>query len=131
MKKNSRCFRLTIGITILFSLLIFQGSKHEGCSGDGCLDEALEDLGEIQIHNHTPFVVRVSLVRMYTEEREEISAAKYDVNTELIDYLEKGRWLCTYTPLDHITKEPIKVFLLGFVSIEPGKPAVVHIRAYQ
>ena len=131
MKKKSRYFRLTFGIILLFSFLIFQGSKHEGCSGDGCLEEALEDFGEIQIHNHTPFVVRVTLIRTHTEERAEMSVAKYDVNIELIDYLEKGRWLCTYKPLDHITKEPIKLFLFGLVSIEPGKPAIVHIRAYQ
>ena len=54
--KNQKFFRLFLGIVILFSVVLFQGTKsHDSC------DESCDELrfGYVNVYNHTIFDLKV------------------------------------------------------------------------
>ncbi len=61
--RNSKTNRFLLGITILFSIFLFQGSDSESCGGsDSCSDEILNTaFGYVNIYNHTVFKLDVSI----------------------------------------------------------------------
>jgi len=115
--RDPKVYRLVLGLIILFSLFLFQGSDdHHGCTQ--CEDANLG--GSLNVINNSGYNITVLILPDYTV------GALMAPNGSKVFYLDEGLYNVLAYQIDGFT--PVKVLTVRMVEIKLGSNKTVEIK---
>ncbi len=129
--RNSKLYRLLLGITILFSIFLFQGTTtEESCGGDdSCLDELIDTpFAYVNIYNHTG--TDIVVVISESGKKDDGLMYRFQLKKGVLAKrvtIKEGSWVAIAALYMLPQPVPVKYSSRGYFTLKAGETGVYHV----